>query len=620
MSGREARADFQTRLGRRSDEAAEQRRDGGLAPPERVTAESGVGHVTLRWSPVDGAVGYLVQRAADSNGALQPVDHGGRDVLAVPGHHYADTTGRSGTTYRYAVSALPDVERGPGHPSATVSGRPLPVSGAPPVIEVVVRGDQPAGTLRRLWHMIGSERLSQLLVDERTGERDVAAEFAAALRLAHAELGVERVRAHAILHDDLAVYDEHGGAPVYDFSRVAAVYDRVLETGLRPVVELSFMPRALARDPRATVFDYGAIISPPHDWRRWAQLVERLARFLVQRYGADEVARWGFEVWNEPNLEVFWSGTQGDYLELYAASARAVKAADDRLLIGGPATAAAGWLAHFLDAVDERDLPLDFVSTHTYGNVPLDVRAAVAARQMPAAVWWTEWGVTPTHFAAVTDSAFGAPFVLHGMKAAQRTADAVAYWVVSDHFEELGRPDRLWHGGFGLLAVGNLRKARWWALALAEQLADDLCSVTLTGDGAGSLVDAWASTAPDGRVDLLVWNGTLQQDGDHSDGRLDRWLDVRVEGLGSRRYRVRIARVDQAHSNIAATVQVAQWPSPEQWRQLHAADRLWEEDLGVLVAEAGALHLSLALPMPGVARLRLEPTGRHDRQGTPAAT
>jgi hypothetical protein len=95
------------------------------------------------------------------------------------------------------------------------------------------------------------------------------------------------------------------------------------------------------------------------------------------------------------------------------------------------------------------------VSTHTCGNVPLDARAALAARHLRGDVWWTEWGVTPTHFASVTDSAFGAPFVLHGMKAAQHTADAVAYWVVSDHFEELGRPDRLWHGGFGLLSVGN---------------------------------------------------------------------------------------------------------------------------------------------------------------------
>ena len=87
-------------------------------------------------------------------------------------------------------------------------------------------------------------------------------------------------------------------------------------------------------------------------------------------------------------------------------------------------------------------------------------------------VWWTEWGVIPTHFAPVNDSVLSATFLLHGMKSAQGRADALAYWVVSDHFEELGRPPALLHGGFGLLTVGGLRKPRWWALALAQQLGD----------------------------------------------------------------------------------------------------------------------------------------------------
>jgi xylan 1,4-beta-xylosidase len=606
----EAREDFQTRLGRRTDRKAAAGDGYALAPPSVVTAEAGIGHVTLRWSPVDGAVGYLVQRATGSDRALEPVDHGGGDVLAVPGPHYADTTGTPGTEYRYAVSSLPDLERGPGRPSVAVTGRMLPAAAQTPIIDVVVHTGRSGGRLRRVWHMIGSERLSQLLIDERSGGRDVAAEFVQALRLARTDLGVEHVRSHAILHDDLAVYHERDDQPVYDFSRVAAIYDRVRELGLRPVVELSFMPRALARDPDATVFSYGAIISPPRDWDRWAQLVERLTRFLVDRYGIDEVVHWGFEVWNEPNLEVFWTGSQADYVRLYATAARAVKAVDERLKVGGPASAAAGWLGDFLNAVVDQKLPLDFISTHTYGNVPVDVRAAVNTREIAAAVWWTEWGVTPTHFAAVTDSAFGAPFVLHGMKAAQDTADAVAYWVVSDHFEELGRPDRLWHGGFGLLSVGNLRKPRWWALALAEQLHDQLCAVTLGGDGAGSLVDAWASARPDGTVDLLVWNGTLQQDGKHPRDLLDRLLNVSIEGLSGGPYLGWLARVDDTHSNVASVVTVEEWPTAEQWSQLHAADHLWEESLGELMPTDGGVRLTIPLPMPGVARLRLTPAIR----------
>ena len=109
---------------------------------------------------------------------------------------------------------------------------------------------------------------------------------------AHTELGVERVRAHAILHDDLGVFTWVDDGPRWSFDGVDRVYDELLDLGLRPVVEVSFMPRDLARDPAATVFAYEAIVSPPRDWSAWAETCSRLAAHLVARYGIDEVARW----------------------------------------------------------------------------------------------------------------------------------------------------------------------------------------------------------------------------------------------------------------------------------------------------------------------------------------
>ncbi len=108
------------------------------------------------------------------------------------------------------------------------------------------------------------------------------------------------------------------GEPVHDFSNVDRVYDHILDIGLRPVVEISFMPHDLASDPTTTVFEYGAIVSPPKDWDRWADLVTAFTQHLVDRYGLEEVRdRWSFEVWNEANLEVFWSGTKEEYWKLY---------------------------------------------------------------------------------------------------------------------------------------------------------------------------------------------------------------------------------------------------------------------------------------------------------------
>ena len=207
-----------------------------------------------------------------------------------------------------------------------------------------------SGALERPWEpMIGSEHLSYMLSRDRTGGRVIGPELREALRIAHDELGVRAVRAHAILCDDLGVYTESDGRAVHDFSGIDRVYDGLMEIGVRPVVELSFMPRDLARDPGRTVFTYGAIVSPPRDWDRWADLVRDLAAHLAERYGLDEVvSRWAFEVWNEPNLEGFWSGTSEEYFRLYDISARAIKSVHPGLRVGGPSSAAAGWIGELL--------------------------------------------------------------------------------------------------------------------------------------------------------------------------------------------------------------------------------------------------------------------------------
>jgi xylan 1,4-beta-xylosidase len=570
-----------------------------------VRAESGAGHVTVRWEPVEGAIGYLVQRAPAAEGPWAPVDHGGRDVLAMPAPVCCDTTGAVGEPCWYAVASLAAVEAEPGALSRPVAGLPRPEPPTP--LHATVQADRPAGPLDPVWRLIGSERLSQLISDETTAGRPVAGEFEEALRLAHDELGAERVRAHAILHDDLGVYREEDGEPHYDFSRVDEVYERVLAAGLRPVVEVSFMPRDLAADPGPTIFEYRGHISPPRDWERWGELCRRLAQHLLARFGLEEVRRWGFEIWNEANLEVFWSGTQDEYFRLYDVAVRAIRSVDDGLLVGGPASAAAGWIADFLDFVAAEGLPCDFLTTHTYGNFPLDVREAARVRGLEPEVWWTEWGASPTHFNELSDLAWGAPYVLHGMKSVQGRAEALAYWVVSDHFEELGRPPKLLHGGFGLLSVGNLRKPRWWALALAHELGTELVELRLEGDGAGALVDGWATRAEDGTVRVLLWNGTLNQAQSTGAPILDRVVELEVTGLEGR-YAASLARVDLERSNVLQTWSgEGDWPTDDEWEQLRAADRLHEEDLGEREPEGGTLSFTLKLPMPGVARLRLTP-------------
>ncbi|ALG10992.1 GH39 family glycosyl hydrolase [Kibdelosporangium phytohabitans] len=185
-------------------------------------------------------------------------------------------------------------------------------------MDFTVAADEVAGVLPRPWRpMIGAEHLSHLLSTDTTGGRPIGAELASALAAARDQFGVRAVRAHGILCDELGVYREVDGSPVYDFTGVDRVYVRLLALDLRPVVELSFRPRDLASAPDTTVFEYGAIVSPPKDWNRWTDLIRAFVTHLVDHYGAGEVRTWNFEVWNEANLDVFWSGTPVEFWRLY---------------------------------------------------------------------------------------------------------------------------------------------------------------------------------------------------------------------------------------------------------------------------------------------------------------
>lgn len=600
--------DWRLRIGeRRADAAA--RPPITLPAPATVVATAGRGQVSVDWAEVPGAAGYLVLRSSSPDGPFQPVDHGGMDVLAVPFGAYADTTeGHAGPVW-YCVAAVADIDT-PGEASAPVA--PVP-AGEPGIVRIRVRAEV-ARRLPRPWQpMIGSEHLSHLLSTDRTGGRVIGEELSEALRILRAAVGVEYVRAHAILCDDLGVYHEVGGQPVHDFTGIDRVYDRLRALDLRPVVELSFMPRDLASDPDSTVFGYHAIISPPKDWDRWAELVRDLTGHLVGRYGLDEVRRWSFEVWNEPNLEIFWSGTPEEYFRLYDVTVAAVRAVDSQLVVGGPATAAAGWIDDLLAHVEKSGAPVDFISTHVYGNAPLDFRPALERHgRGEVKIWWTEWGPTATHFNEIGDSVQSAGFLLRGMKSASGRIDALSHWVASDHFEELGRPPALSHGGFGLLTVGNLRKPRFWTLQLLAELGDHARVIEVTGDGAGSLVEALAAHDDEGRVGVIVWNATLDQTRMQDHTSLDRHVDLHVAGLRSGRYLLRHRRIDASHSNIFAVWERirggADWPTDAQWEELARANTLDDFDSPRTVEITdGSYRLDFDLPLPGVSALEFVP-------------
>ena len=152
---------------------------------------------------------------------------------------------------------------------------------------------------------------------------------------------------------------------LYSFFNTDKVFDFLLSIGMKPFVELSFMPTALASGKK-TVFNYKANVTPPRDYKQWAALIHKLVSHWVERYGRAEVRQWFFEVWNEPNLKSFWTGTQRDYFKLYRYTAEAIKQVDASLRVGGPATAKSEWIEDFVDFCERNKVPADFISTHHY--------------------------------------------------------------------------------------------------------------------------------------------------------------------------------------------------------------------------------------------------------------
>jgi xylan 1,4-beta-xylosidase len=197
----------------------------------------------------------------------------------------------------------------------------------------------------------------------------------------HDELGIRYVRFHGILNDDMNTLNtlkSQMPAPSAEdfternFDACGVAYDNVLAAGMKPFVEISFMPGLLASGKKECVFWYGGNITMPGDDDAWTLHISEFIKYLIHRYGKEEVESWYFEVWNEPDLvPVFFWGTRNDYFHLYEITVRAIKEIDPALKVGGPATSGSKWIPEFVSFCRENDVPLDFVSTHQYAGDPL---------------------------------------------------------------------------------------------------------------------------------------------------------------------------------------------------------------------------------------------------------
>jgi len=393
------------------------------------------------------------------------------------------------------------------------------------------------------------------------------------LAMAQKECGFKYLRFHGLLHDDMGVYRiDDSGKSFHDWQYIDLLFDALLAMNVRPFVELGFMPSALASGPE-TIFWWKGNVTLPRSRDLWVNLIRELTEHWTARYGADEVRKWYFEVWNEPNLSGFFAASQADYFSLYTDTVNAIKSVDQTYRVGGPATAGCAWIPEFIGYCEDSKTPLDFISTHTYGvngyldewgvqqtildsekdSVVKDIRMVAAqvreSSMSELPIHFTEWSTSYTPRDPVHDSYHSAAWILSKLKRCEDFVSSMSYWTFTDIFEEPGPPTGPFHGGFGLVNTQGLRKPAYFAYKYMNSLGER--------ELACEDADSWVCT--EGKnIQVLLWNVTPSGAEESNQkyyirdlpSNLAERVTIEIAGCVPGRYRLSIHRIGYRKNDI----------------------------------------------------------------------
>ena len=408
--------------------------------------------------------------------------------------------------------------------------------------------------------------------------------------------------------------------PRVNWQVVDYVIDSLLEIGIAPMFTTTFTPSAMASG-RSTVFTTKSNVTPPKNPKAWADLIHDGVVHMTRRYGAEAVRQWYFEVWNEPNLDGFWDGSQDEFFELWRITHRAIKDVDPAYRVGGPSTARAEWIKALIEFGRDNDCEPDYIITHIYNNdseskplspfagpqedkvsksphfasgVVRGVRELLDEMGFKGEVHWNEWGRSWFPHYPERETPNEAAFVMKTMAEVSQLADYFAYWNLSDVYDQVGYGAETFHGNYGMLNLQGLRKPQYHAFQLLSRLGDRRLPVT--GDGLSDVSNAIAT--PTDRGFAVAVYAFDPEDGS-GDTRVEVTLPDGVKGEPT------LHLVDATHNNILVP-----------WREMGSPDYLKRDQLetlrslNTLTPSPDALQVegsraSFTLTGPGVALLEV---------------
>jgi xylan 1,4-beta-xylosidase len=471
----------------------------------------------------------------------------------------------------------------------------------------------------------------------------------------HQNCGFEYVRFHGLFHEDMFPVLEQRGKLIYNWQYIDDVFDRLLDMGVRPFVELAFFPTQFAAENSKTVFWWKANITPGPDYaQQWHDLIKAFTQHVVDRYGIDEVLNWYFEVWNEPNLyPLFLDGTKSQYFELYKQSAIAIKSVDERLKVGGPSTSNfvpdtrfdgetlntevsmevfevedintlkwhGVWIEDFLKYCEKENLPVDFVSTHPY---PTDyafnpetgrgrgltryaksvvedlkwLKNVVENSAYPdAEIHLTEWSTSPSSRDRMHDLLPAAAYIVKSNLDCIGLTNSLSYWTFTDVFEEKGGAASIFHGGFGMINFQGLVKPSYHAYRMLHQMGDEELYkndyVFVTRNSGNGKISALAYNYPDENLGSVPAGYKSYED--LSEGT-PKQLDLTLKKLKpGTQFKIEI--LDKDHGNVCHSWEKMGKPEPPTREQIKVLKGMAENlKTKVLSAdEKGVLTIDMEL-------------------------
>ena len=532
-----------------------------------------------------------------------------------------------------------------------------PASAQSFAVPMTVDASRPVGQLAPIWRFFGADEPNYATMKD--GRKLMG-------RLGELRPGEVYFRAHNMLTSGdgtpafkwgstNAYTEDAAGKPVYDWAISDAIIDSYRARGVRPYLEVGFMPEALSSAPAGMPYqhDWRPTVSgssldggwqyPPRDYGRWEELVYRWTLHNVERYGREEVARWYFQTWNEANLAFYWKGTPEEFYRLHDVTVRAIRRALPEARVGGPDVAGAGgaFMDGFLAHVVANGTPTDFLAFHAKGQpaladghirMGLDVQlrtvdegfakiaAVPALRDKPIVIGEND----PEGCAACSG-----PAVNYRNGTVYSSYTAASYprlWELAGRHKvnlegaltwAFTFEDQPWFAGYRQLASNGidlpvLNAFRLFAKLGPTQLAassagqQPLDAILKSGVRGDPDVGILATRTADGKIAILVWH---YHDDDVAGSAAN--VSIALTGLGkARSVAVTQWRVDESHGNAFAAWNAMGSPRAvdrDQYAALEAASRMkpegWATPVGV---RQGRAELGFSLPRQGVSLLMIE--------------